>query len=160
MKKLFIVLLVFHTGILVFGQRTASSFNGEEEKIMEVIEKETLSFFLGEYVDWKNCWVHSDDIYFEWVRSNVHHFYTSWSELDRVMRPIVTENVSSSDVFYSERTEIQIVQDGDLAWVNYRQDLSGDKSNEQRVLRKINGDWKISMVTVVASETFPKFEAN
>lgn len=134
--------------------------NDEEMAIMAVVKKETQSFFIGEYEDWKDCWLHDDNIYFEWVRSNVHHFYTSWEELDRTMRPIITENVGNGDLFYSLRSDLKIRQDGPFAWVTYRQDLSGDISNEQRVLRKVGGEWKIVMVTVVASETFPRLGAN
>lgn len=158
MKQLLILFLVLQLSNPVWSQTDNNS--NEDEAIMAVIKKETLSFFIGEYEDWKNCWVHSDDIYFEWIRSNVHHFYTKFSDMNRVLRPIITENVGNNDAFYSERTKVKIMQDGDLAWVTYRQDLSGDKSNEQRVLRKKDGKWKIMMVTVVQSETFPDFDTN
>jgi|SRR5690606_2089585 len=157
MKQLLFLLTALQLALPGWSQ--SDSFSDEDLAIMAVIKKETQSFFIGEYEDWKNCWVHSDDIYFEWVRSNVHHFYTKWSDLDRVMRPIITENVGNGDLFYSQRDDIKIMQEGDVAWVTYRQDLSGDISNEQRILVKEDGEWKITMVTVVASETFPKFEA-
>lgn len=157
MKNLFIWMLFLACALPGWSQN-ASEFEGDEKSIMEVVEKETLSFFMGEYLDWTSCWEQSDDIYFEWVRSNVHHFYTSWDELSQIMRPVVTENVSKKDMFYAIRSDVRIYRDGDLAWVSYQQDLSGDKSNEQRLLRKTNGSWKIIMVTVVASETFPKFQ--
>ena len=155
--------LLFFLGIMLIAQTAsgqADEHSEEDIAIMAVIKKETQSFFVGEYEAWKDCWVHSDDIYFEWVRSNVHHFYTKWADLDRVMRPIITENVASGDLFYSQRSDIKIMQEGPMAWVTYRQDLSGDVSHEQRILHKIDGQWKIMMVTVVASETFPKFESN
>ncbi|MBY5957512.1 nuclear transport factor 2 family protein [Membranicola marinus] len=157
MKRLFLLLLVLQLTIPAWNQTDNTS--DEDDAIMAVIKKETLSFFMGEYEDWKDCWAQTDDIYFEWVRSNVHHFYTDWSKLDRTLRPIITENVSNNDAYYAERTDVKIMRDGDMAWVTYRQDLSGDKSNEQRVLEKIDGAWKIIMVTVVASETFPKMES-
>lgn len=158
MKRLIFLLLILQLAIPGWSQ---TDDNTEEDlSIMAVIKKETRSFFVGEYEDWKDCWAHSDDIYFEWVRSNVHHFYTKFSDMDRVMRPIITENVGNGDVFYSQRSDIKIMQNGPVAWVTYRQDLSGDVSNEQRILKKIDGEWKIVMVTVVASETFPKFEVN
>lgn|SRR5690625_3474355 len=160
MKKLTVLIVVLLIQFNAWGQWSEYSFTGEEKEIMEVIEKETLSFFMGEYVDWKDCWYHGEDIYFEWVRSNIHHFYTSWKELNQVMRPIVAENVASKDLFYVDRTDVQILREGDIAWVNYRQDLSGDLSHEQRVLRNVDGKWKIVMVTVVASDTFPKFSDN
>lgn len=158
MKQLLILLFILQIFTPAWSQTDNNS--DEDEAIMAVIKKETLSFFIGEYEDWKNCWVQTDDIYFEWVRSNVHHFYTKWEDLDRTLRPIITENVSNNDAFYSERSRVKIMREGDMAWVTYHQDLSGDKSNEQRILRKTNGEWKIMMVTVVASETFPKFDAN
>lgn len=157
MKRLILLLLVLQLTTPAWNQSDNST--DEDDAIMAVIETETLSFFMGEYEDWKNCWVQSDDVYFEWVRSNVHHFFTRWADLDRTMRPIITENVSNNDAFYAERTKIKIMRDGDMAWVTYRQDLSGDKSNEQRVLEKKDGEWKIVMVTVVASETFPNIES-
>lgn len=158
MIRLLLLFAVLQLASPLFSQ--TDNFTGEDKAIMTVIKKETQSFFMGEYEDWKNCWNHDSDIYFEWVRSNVHHFYTDWLDLDRVMRPIITENVGKRDVFYSLRTDVKIMQSGNMAWVTYRQDLSGDKSDEQRVLVKEDGDWKIIMVTVVASETFPKFDSN
>lgn len=157
MKQLIILLFVLHFTVPAWNQ--AGTTDEEDEAIMAVIEKETQSFFMGEYEDWKSCWEQTEDIYFEWVRSNVHHFYTDWSNLDRVMRPIVTENVSKNDAFYAQRSNIRIMRDGSMAWVSYQQDLSGDMSNEQRVLQKKNGEWRIVMVTVVASETFPEFDS-
>ncbi len=155
-------LLLFLFGVIIFIKPTTGQVDdhsNEDLAIMAVIEKETQSFFVGEYEDWKDCWVQTDDIYFEWVRSNVHHFYTSWDDLNRVMRPIITENVGNGDLFYSQRSDIKIMQEGPMAWVSYRQNLSGNLSHEQRVLRKKDGQWKIMMVTVVASETFPTLEA-
>lgn len=160
MKSLSVLLGMMLIQTHGWAQWSTYTFTGAEKEIMEVVEKETLSFFMGEYVDWKDCWYHGEDIYFEWVRSNIHHFYTSWEELDRTMRPIVAENVASKDIFYVDRTDIQILREGDIAWVNYRQDLSGDRSHEQRVLRRVDGKWKIIMVTVVASDTFPKWTEN
>src|SRR5690606_5163279 len=158
MKQLLFLFAILPIVLPVWSQ---TDNNSEEAlAILAVIEKETRSFLVGEYEDWKNCWVHSDDIYFEWVRSNVHHFYTSWADLDRTMRPIITENVGNGDMFYSQRSDLKIMQNGPVAWVTYRQNLSGDMSHEQRILQKIDGEWKISMVTVVASETFPKFEVS
>lgn len=158
MKRLLYLFVLLQITIPVSSQ--TDKFTSEDDAIMAVIKKETQSFFMGEYEDWKSCWVHSSDIYFEWVRSNVHHFYTEWADLDNVMRPIITENVSKNDAFYSLRTDVKIMQDHNMAWVTYRQDLSGDKSDEQRILIKDDGKWKIIMVTVVASETFPKFDSN
>lgn len=160
MKKLYVLFGLMMFQIHVWGQWSSDTFTGEDAEILAVIEKETLSFFMGEYMDWKSCWHQSEDIYFEWVRSNIHHFYTSWEELDRTMRPIIAENVASKDIFYADRTDIEILREGDMAWVSYRQDLSGDRSHEQRVLRNVDGQWKIVMVTVVASDTFPTFKAN
>lgn len=158
MKRLLLLFLVLQ--ICIPGWAQSDGHSSEDKAIMAVIKKETLSFFVGEYEDWKDCWVQTDDIYFEWVRSNVHHFYTKFSDMDHVLRPIITENVSNNDAFYSERSRIKIMQDGDMAWVTYLQDLSGDKSNEQRVLRKKDGKWKIMMVTVVQTETFPTLDSN
>lgn len=158
MKSLLFLLLTLLLATPVLSQEDDNS--AEDAAILAVIKKETLSFFVGDYEGWKACWKHSDNIYFEWVRSNVHHFYTRWPDLDRTMRPIITENVSNNDAFYSERTDLKIMQEGDMAWVSYKQDLSGSRSNEQRVLVKSDDQWKIVMVTVVASETFPKFDSN
>src|SRR5690625_7458030 len=100
MKKLTVLIVVLLIQFNAWGQWSEYSFTGEEKEIMEVIEKETLSFFMGEYAEWKDCWYHGEDIYFEWVRSNIHHVYTSRKELNQVMRPIEVDTVASTDLLY------------------------------------------------------------
>jgi|GEM_PF-6120244 len=51
MKKLTVLIVVLLIQFNAWGQWSEYSFTGEEKEIMEVIEKETLSFL------WVNTWI-------------------------------------------------------------------------------------------------------
>lgn len=132
------------------------AFNEEAEKaaILEIIQNETAAFYKRDYEAWKKNFAQTDYAFQAW--SNADGSFdakTGWDEVDRKIGTYIKANPvepGQSSHPWVERRNMKIKFFSDklayLVWDQYNSDkdsLTFIMSKDQRIMEKMNGDWKI-----------------
>ncbi|HRO47419.1 hypothetical protein [Agriterribacter sp.] len=164
--KQFILLLLF-TGFLFQScnnktteQTLAASFDEtkEMEKIMQVIEGETRSFYKRDYESWKNFYIHTHYAFQAWNNGDgTIDAKTGWAAVDSgignyIKTYPVEPGGSSHPVVLRKNMITKFYADtvAYLLWDQYNSDQAGKQfqfSKELRLMEKQNGEWKIVNVS-------------
>ena len=135
-------------------------FNEEVEKaaIMETIQNETECFYKRNYEGWKKNFVHADYAFQAWSNADgTFDAKTGWEEVDKKIREYIKANPVESGKSSHPRVErknmiIKFFSEklAYLVWDQYNSDTNSMTfihSKDQRIMEKINGEWKIANVS-------------
>jgi len=149
MKAALLIILIGFTSVKAFAQST------EEENIKKVITAETAAAFAGDMDAWQRTWVHSPKV--SWVESG-NGYYTAvsgWDSLSALIGRIM-KTITTQSSFNVKNDSFNITSDGNIAFVEFRQTITGpgidestpQRSHSYRTLVKDNNEWKlISMIS-------------
>lgn len=162
-----ITLLLLFTGFLFQScnnttteQTSAATFDEakEMEKIMQVIEGETSSFYKRDYESWKNFYIHTHYAFQAWNNGDgTIDAKTGWAAVDSgignyIKTYPVEPGGSSHPVVLRKNMITKFYADtvAYLLWDQYNSDQAGRQfqfSKELRLMEKQNGEWKIVNVS-------------
>lgn len=164
MQKLFYLVLI--AGVLACNQPaendSASTKNFDEKvetaAIMKTIENETACFYKRDYTCWKENFVQADYAFQAWNNPDgTFSAKTGWDNVDKnvasYLKANPVEQGGSSHPQVERRNMIVRFFSGNLAylvWDQYNSDKDSKLfvySKDQRIMEKINGEWKIANVS-------------
>ncbi|MDZ4767301.1 MAG: hypothetical protein SGI73_22405 [Chloroflexota bacterium] len=129
----------------------------DEQAVMQVIEAETLAFWLKDYAAWARCWLQVPEIRMMgwWARGGIT-VTVGWDTLSQNVRRLMDANPTPNPTAARVRREQVNIRTSDaMAWVTFDQygadtdepdmDMAG-LSHETRILEKHAGAWKIVYV--------------
>ncbi len=154
-SALFIVAMVISP---VLGQEA----HDDREAIKEVIDNETIYFASGEFEKWKTTWVHSSKALHTGASDIGFHKRKGWETIQASLKETIMDTVSqiSRENLVMERRQFHYIIEEDMAWVYF---MSTDNVNaekritdkmEARVLKKVDGDWRILYVNTIDISTY------
>lgn len=133
---------------------TSPDRKSDEAAIAKLIDNESHFAAKGDSVQWKTCWVNSDDASFIYTSVSGVQAYDDFNSLAQALtqaKPFELK-LARDNYFYE-------IGD-DIAFVSFdQQDNWGGvnrKTKETRTLRKVNGEWKILHASVVEVSSFTK----
>lgn len=145
MNKCLVCLAVCFAG-LVWSNPLAAE---DVDDIKGVIAKETKSFYQRDAEGWKSCWAHSADVSRTLASSRTYTAMVGWEKFGPAIVQMIEQNPDPAPVKF-ENGNHNIHASDELAWVEYDQTMTivGNSdfrrhSREHRVLKKIDGQWKI-----------------
>ncbi|CAH1001841.1 hypothetical protein LEM8419_02749 [Neolewinella maritima] len=135
----------------------AAPFNVASEKaaILQTLNEETIAAFSRDYRGWQDKWVQKDyvsKIYMNFVDSSMTET-RGWDDVKQFVVDYFAEH-PAPDPLPEPLTDIEVRLYGDGAWVSYEQDdPARGRKLEERLLERIDGQWKIAgMRTVIYGE--------
>lgn len=148
---------IFFTFILCVGWSQTS----DEQMIKDVIDNEGKYFGEGNFEKWASYWVHSPETLFIYSDSKSYGKWEGWDSISQVMKGIMETTIveNKADSILLERDNFNFVIEGNLAFVSYiqRDNFNGlQEKIETRVMRKINGEWKILFINLIKTSTYDK----
>ncbi|MDL5051562.1 hypothetical protein QQ054_36770 [Oscillatoria amoena NRMC-F 0135] len=155
MKKVILVfLLPAITGILAEGQgkKQSSAPANEELVIKSVIEKETKAFFEIDKATWADCWAHEPYSFWSFADTTDVNSFTGWDAINKGFSDYFKTSKPSTAKIERSWNSIRIYGTGAYArFTQHVKDDTGRPAQEEvRVLEKINGQWRIVCVSVIA----------
>jgi ketosteroid isomerase-like protein len=151
MKKYFLTLIAI-LFLALTSCREKIDINKEIEAIVAVCEKETGAYYARDFQQQYECFIHDETtsvIYAE-------VFIDGWHDINAAYNQVYERDPApSTNKFENENYKIKVY--GDCAWAVYDQylvDKDGTFYNQQREVRfleKVDGEWKIVLLSVLAS---------
>ncbi|HYJ62843.1 MAG TPA: hypothetical protein VEV62_03795 [Parafilimonas sp.] len=152
MKILNFVFIV--AGFTMYCSANAQPKNPEQDAVRKVIEQETRYFFDGNYDKWAGTWAQEPTNYVIFSGPNSNSETMGWDNISAAYKPNMTNVVSvSADDFAANYTksDYQYHINGNVANVSFKE---GKGNFETRTLEKVNGEWKLTSLTVVQSTDY------
>jgi hypothetical protein len=151
---LMFILLI--TGGAVHGQKKpkekAPTQQQEEAMIKEVIEKETKAFFEIDQKTWADLWVHEPYAFWSFADTTDVNSFSGWDEIYKGFNNYFKTSKPSTAKITRTWHHIRIA--GNFAYIRFTQEVSDNTGRppqaEVRVMEKVNGQWKIVCVSVIA----------
>ncbi|MDH4058883.1 MAG: hypothetical protein OEU76_08960, partial [Cyclobacteriaceae bacterium] len=125
----------------------------DEAAIKSLIENETKSFFEIDQKGWENLWAHVPYAFWSFADTTDVNSFSGWEDIHAGFDNYFKTSKPSPAKVNREWHHIKI--HGNFAYVRFTQLVKDDNIKrpsqaEVRVLEKINGEWKIVCVTVIA----------
>jgi hypothetical protein len=161
MKKLTILVVVL-CAIPFLGCQDTVDPVAEKEAIKEVIANETNAFWNQDLVKLLETLVQDDNLIYISIGSNGYRERIGYDKNLAYYRKASTSDWSGYEDIKVERTDWIIDLCGESAFVLYNQQMSfklnGEpmetQSRELRMMKKIKGEWKISMIQWIDLSSF------
>jgi hypothetical protein len=155
MKKAILFFLVLAvSGNLAIGQakKKSSTSTNEELVIKSLIEHETKAFFEIDQKSWADCWAHVPYAFWSFADTTDVNSFTGWEAISNGFANYFKTSKPSTAKIDRKWGHIRIYGTG--AYARFTQHVNDDTNRpaqeEVRVLEKINGQWKIVCVSVIA----------
>lgn len=120
---------------------------------MNVISLETSSYIQKDYEQWKSCWDTEGEILFMYVTKQNMYLYNTWKELENAMESSFKGD-ADHELKEAVRTHVRMTIGDNVAWVSFNQNDNGRMTKEQRVMKKVDGHWKICDMTAINVTSF------
>jgi hypothetical protein len=159
MKKLRILsiaclLVFFSASVYAQKKKQATSPSNEIELVKAAIDKESKAFFEINYPVWADCWAHVNYAYWSFADTTDVNFFEGWESINKGFNDYFKTQKPSTAKMERNWHEVKVY--GNSAYARFTQkiqdDLGRDEQAEVRVLEKINGQWKIVHVGVIAKQ--------
>ncbi len=156
MKALFnLILLGTATALAQAPLKSKSTgTSGDETAIRQLIERETKAFFEIDYNTWASCWGHVPYAFWAFADTTDVNYFSGWDEIQKGFAGYFKTSKPSTAKIDRDWLSIKIFGNG--AYARFIQHVHDDTlrppQEEVRVLEKINGQWKIICVSVIAIE--------
>ncbi|MBX2970306.1 MAG: hypothetical protein KF803_13135 [Cyclobacteriaceae bacterium] len=150
------LLILLLTSVAVFGQKKpkekAPTQQNEEAKIKEVIEKETKAFFEIDQKTWAELWVHEPYAFWSFADTTDVNSFSGWDDIYKGFNNYFKTSKPSTAKIGRTWHHIRIA--GNFAYIRFTQEVADNIGRppqaEVRVMEKVNGQWKIVCVSVIA----------
>jgi hypothetical protein len=142
-----ILLFIFNTGLIAQKKNDAAA-------IKALIERETKAFFEIDYKTWADSWAKTTYAFWSFADTTDVNSFSGWENIDKGFKEYFrTAKPSKAEI---ERNWLDIKIFGNGAYARFTQHVKDNTSRkpqaEVRVLEKINGEWRIICVSVIAIE--------
>ncbi|MEM6844545.1 MAG: hypothetical protein AAF944_03435 [Bacteroidota bacterium] len=128
----------------------------EENAIREVIEGETNAWLERDYDKWAEHWGHTPYAYFSVTMNEYIEYADGWDNISAHMKQSMAQNPPVDGEMNVDRSEWHYKITDNLAWARFNQSTNnGVMLKEQRVLEKMDGQWKIVNMTTVNPSSYP-----
>lgn len=134
----------------------------DEDAIKRAIQKETDSYYAGNYDQWANTWAHEP--YILWTTNSGeeggHFKMMGWSVLNGNMKSAFEDRKTPWPIPKFVRENYVVRQNATMAFATFDQvqtnsDGSARRSRESRVLEKQGNDWKLIYAAILAPKAEP-----
>lgn len=124
----------------------------DEAAIKAIIEKETKAFFEIDQKTWASLWVHEPYAFWSFADTTDVNSFSGWNDINKGFSNYFKTSKPSSANIKRDWHHIKI--HGNMAYIRFTQQVSDDTNRppqaEVRVMEKVNGEWKIVCVSVIA----------
>ena len=142
--------------LLLFSFTTLFAQQTEENAIRQVIEGETDAWLERNYDKWAEHWAHTPYAYFSVTMNEYIEFADGWDEISSHMKQSMEQNPPVEGEMNVDRSDWHYKVTDNLAWTRFNQSTNnGVTLKEQRVLEKMDGQWKIINMTTVNPSSYP-----
>lgn len=135
---------------------SAQKKSADAEAIRAVIERETKAFFEIDYKTWADSWAHTPYAFWSFADTTDVNSFSGWSQIEKGFAEYFRTSKPSTAKIDREWLGLEVKIYGNGAYVRFNQFVDAGTTNpgraEVRVLEKINGQWKIVCVSVIALE--------
>jgi hypothetical protein len=151
MKKHLVLsqLLIFGLFSFAFAQK-----KNDSDAIKALIERETKAFFEIDYKTWADSWAQTSYSFWSFADTTDVNSFSGWESINKGFSEYFRTAKPSKAAI--ERNWIDIKIFGNGAYARFTQHVKDNTTRtpqaEVRVLEKINGQWKIVCVSVIAIE--------
>lgn len=158
MKKVIIFLIVAFFGCNAIsasaqGSKKSKSSN-DVELVKAAIDKESKAFFQIDYKTWADCWAHVPYAYWSFADTTDVNFFEGWESINKGFSEYFQTHKPSTAKM--ERKWLDVKVFGNSAYARFTQkvedNVGRDEQAEVRVLERLNGQWKIVHVGVIAKQ--------
>lgn len=148
---------LFLTSAAVYGQKKSKNKapdtqQNEEALIKAVIEKETKAFFEIDQKTWADLWVHEPYAFWSFADTTDVNSFSGWEEIYAGFNNYFKTSKPSTAKITRDWHSIRI--NGNFAYIRFTQLVTDNTGRppqaEVRVMEKVNGEWKIVCVSVIA----------
>ena len=154
-KLLFLLTLFFSLAIQAQNKKSKSQVpdtGNDEAAIKAVIEKETKAFFEIDQKTWAGLWAHEPYVFWSFADTTDVNSFSGWTEINKGFENYFKTSKPSTANISRDWHHIKI--EGKMAYIRFTQQVTDDSDRPQqaevRVMEKINGEWKIVCVSVIA----------
>lgn len=148
---------VIFLGIIVFHAEAQKrkTKSGDVEAIKQLIEAETKAFFEIDKQTWVDSWAHVPYAFWSFADTTDVNSFSGWSAIEDAFSDYFASSKPSKAKIQRNYHDVRIY--GDAAYVRFTQQvtdpyISRSEQAEVRVLEKIDGEWKIVHVGVIATK--------
>jgi ketosteroid isomerase-like protein len=135
---------------------SAQKKNADAEAIRAVIERETKAFFEIDYKTWADSWAHTAYAFWSFADTTDVNSFSGWTQIEKGFAEYFRTSKPSTAKIQREWLGLEVKIYGNGAYVRFNQIVNDGTVRpgqaEVRVLEKINGQWKIVCVSVIALE--------
>jgi len=135
---------------------SAQKKNADAEAIRAVIERETKAFFETDYKTWADSWSHVPYAFWSFADTTDVNSFSGWSQIEKGFAEYFRTTKPSTAKIDREWLGLEVKIFGNGAYVRFNQYVNDGTNRpgqaEVRVLEKVNGQWKIVCVSVIALE--------
>ena len=150
--KILCVCLLLSFTLSVSAQRK----NADAEAIRAVIERETKAFFEIDYKTWADSWAHVPYAFWSFADTTDVNSFSGWPQIEKGFAEYFRTSKPSTAKIAREWLGLEVKIYGNGAYVRFNQFVNDGTARpgqaEVRILEKINGQWKIVCVSVIALE--------
>ena len=151
-SKILCVCLLLSLPLFVSAQKK----NADTDAIRAVIERETKAFFEIDYKTWADSWAHTPYAFWSFADTTDVNSFSGWTQIEKGFAEYFRTSKPSTAKIDREWLGLEVKIYGNGAYVRFNQFVNDGTARpgqaEVRVLEKINGQWKIVCVSVIALE--------
>lgn len=130
------------------------STGNDEAMIKAIIEKETKAFFEIDQKTWASLWVHEPYAFWSFADTTDVNSFSGWENINKGFNSYFkTSKPSTANI---KRNWHHVKIQGNMAYIRFTQQVTDDSNRppqaEVRVMEKVNGEWKIICVSVIAMQ--------
>jgi len=130
------------------------SNSNEVELVKAAIDKESKAFFEINSTAWTDSWAHVPYAYWSFADTTDVNFFEGWDAIEKGFSDYFRTSKPSTTKMERNWHEVRVY--GNFAYARFTQkvqdDVGRDEQAEVRVLEKINGQWKLVHVGVIAKQ--------
>lgn len=138
---------MFLAGVISFSLLQGQ--NTDAKQIKTLIQTETRAFADRDFTKWKEFYFHDSTVQFCVSTPLLAERLSGWDEVSSAIQSWMHHHPKlDKRNIQNSMMKTQVI--GKMAWVSYQQEIDGEnKTWEQRILRKENGQWKFISVTKI-----------
>ena len=135
---------------------TKSTLTVQQLAVKRVIEAETAAFMRRDYEAWDSYWVQDDSIYIGVATPTLNEEIRDWKTYSAFTKGILAQGTITLNPATIQKTDWAFQMADTLAYVTFKE--NGNAST--RILKKIDGKWKLIHTGVIYTEEYKKRNAH
>jgi tetratricopeptide (TPR) repeat protein len=158
MKKILILFVIS----FMFSASYVSAQSPDEEAIKKVILQETEVYMKGDSMIWKGFFIHDKNTYRSYTYFNYNDINIGWDSVSKRVVGFMKEMKTAMTYTALIQNNFNFTLSGKIACVSFDQVFKGRQkgtlpdsySKEFRTLEKVDGQWKISALETINTNSF------